>query len=586
MAHTKEATAAPEIVSDSRTPEQADEKDPQVFDEKPDSGSDVDPNTGGLAGVEKIEALTQTWTKPWLIVAYIFIWLVFFTDSLQQQIASSLLPYAVSNFGFHGLMAATGIISNIVSGVSKLPLARVIDVIGRTQGLIIMLVCVVISLILMATCPNVETYAAGQTFFWTGMNGIGYVLNIFMADTSTLKNRMILFGFTTTPYISNTFAGPAAAEAFVKGSTWRWGYGAFTIIIPAICAPIIIIFTVQMSRAVQQGLYVKPKTDRTIWESVKYWVIEFDLAGILLIVAGFSLFLLPFSIAGYQAHKWSEPRIIAMIILGGLFLIAFPFYEKHLAPKTFIPWEIFKNRTVLAACLLGGNMWISFYCYKVQFPSYLQVVYDLSISRAGIVGNIYNIVSCAWAVPVGFLMKFSDRYKWLGLAAIPLQMLSTGLMIKFRMPDTSVGLVIMCEVLGSLAGGTLVLVEQIAIMASVPHRDVAVGLALLGLVTSVGGAIGQSISGAIWTNLMPSKLERYLPDELKSQALLIYGDITTQLSYPVGTPERDAIIRAYGETQKIMIIASLVSLVGSAVWVCLLKNHRLSERQQTKGVLF
>lgn len=27
--------------------------------------------TGGLAGVERIEATTQAWTKPWLIAAYI-----------------------------------------------------------------------------------------------------------------------------------------------------------------------------------------------------------------------------------------------------------------------------------------------------------------------------------------------------------------------------------------------------------------------------------------------------------------------------------------------------------------------------------
>lgn len=212
----------------------------------------------------------------------------------------------------------------------------------------------------MATCNNVETYAAGQTFFWTGMNGIGYVLNIFMADTSTLRNRMILFGFTSTPYVSNTFAGPAAAQAFLDGSTWRWGYGAFTIIIPVICAPLIIIFTLQLNRAKKLGLYVKPHTNRTFWESVKYWLIEFDVAGILIVVAGFSLFLLPFSIAGYQAHKWVEPRIIAMIVIGGLLLIAFPLYEKYVAPKTFIPWELFQNRTVLVACLLGGNMWISF----------------------------------------------------------------------------------------------------------------------------------------------------------------------------------------------------------------------------------
>lgn len=212
----------------------------------------------------------------------------------------------------------------------------------------------------MAVCQNVETYAAAQVFFWTGMNGIGYVLNVFMADTTTLKNRMILFGFTSTPYISNTFAGPSAAQAFLDGSTWRWGYGAFTIIIPVIISPLIAIFTIQMRRAKKQGLYVKEKVNRTMWESTKYWVIELDLAGMIIIVAGFSLLLLPFSLAGYQEHKWREPSVIAMLIIGVLCIIAFPFYEKHIAPKSFIPFELFKNRTVLVACLLGGNMWISF----------------------------------------------------------------------------------------------------------------------------------------------------------------------------------------------------------------------------------
>ncbi|KAH6880516.1 major facilitator superfamily domain-containing protein [Thelonectria olida] len=574
---------APKAAAEVQQANIADENAPRD-DEKP--SSEVDPNTGGLAGVEKIEALTQTWTRPWLIAAYLLIWLVFFTDSFQQQMSSSLLPYVVSNFGLHGLMTATGIVSNLVAGVSKLPLARVIDVIGRTQGLCIMLFCVIISLILMAACTNVETYAAAQVFFWTGMNGIGYVLNIFMADTTTLKNRMILFGFTSTPYISNTFAGPAAAEAFLDGSTWRWGYGAFTIIIPAVVTPLILIFTIQMRRAKKQGYYVEPESNRTVLESIKYWIIELDLAGMLIIVAGFSLLLLPFSLAGYQEHKWREGRIIAMIIIGGLCLIAFPFYEKYVAPKSFIPFELFKNRTVLAACVLGGNMWISFYCYKLQFSSYLQVVFNLSVSKAGYITNIYNIVSCGWGVIVGFLMRFTDRYKWLGYVMVPLQILTTGLMIRFRMPDTHIGLVIMCEVFGSMAGGTMVMIEQIAIMASVPHRDVAVGIAMLSLVTSVGGAIGQSISGAIWTNLMPSKLGKYLPDELKAEALLIYGDLTRQLAFEWGTPEREAIVKAYGETQKVMLIASLVALVGPILWIGLMKNHRLSERDQTKGMLF
>ena len=40
-------------------------------DEKRDSDEAQDAtNTGGLAGVEKMQATVQTWTKPWLIAAY------------------------------------------------------------------------------------------------------------------------------------------------------------------------------------------------------------------------------------------------------------------------------------------------------------------------------------------------------------------------------------------------------------------------------------------------------------------------------------------------------------------------------------
>ena len=168
---------------------------------------------------------------------------------------------------------------------------------------------------------------------------------------------------------------------------------------------------------------------------------------------------------------------------------------------------------------------------------------------------------------------------------IPIRILATGLLIKFRMPGTHIGLVVFCEVIGSIASGSAVAIEQIAIMASVPHKDVAVGLALLSMITSMGGSIGQAISSAIWTNTLPANLEKMLPDELKGEAATIYGDLTAQLSYEWGSPARDAIVHAYAETQKLMLIAATVSLAGTILWISLMKNHRL-DKQQTKGVVF
>jgi hypothetical protein len=49
-----------------------------------------------------------------------------------------------------------------------------------------------------------------------------------------------------------------------------------------------------------------------------------------------------------------------MIIIGLLLLVAFGVWEYFWAPKTFFPFHLMKDRSVVAACLLGFNGWIAF----------------------------------------------------------------------------------------------------------------------------------------------------------------------------------------------------------------------------------
>ena len=48
----------------------------------------------------------------------------------------------------------------------------------------------------MALCQNVQTFCAAQVIYWTGMNGVDYVFNIFIADTALMENRLIWMAFT------------------------------------------------------------------------------------------------------------------------------------------------------------------------------------------------------------------------------------------------------------------------------------------------------------------------------------------------------------------------------------------------------
>lgn len=84
--------------------------------------------------------------------------------SLEEVIVRALNPYVVSDFQLHSLTAATGIMSYIIGGLTKIPIAKILDTWGRPQGLALTLFLWVIGFIMMAACGNVETYAAAQVF--------------------------------------------------------------------------------------------------------------------------------------------------------------------------------------------------------------------------------------------------------------------------------------------------------------------------------------------------------------------------------------------------------------------------------------
>ena len=121
-------------------------------------------------------------------------------------------------------------------------------------------------------------------------------------------------------------------------------------------------------------------------------------------------------------------------------------------------------------------------------------------------------------------------------------------------------------------------------MMAVPHDQVAVAIALLNLVTAVGGAIGQSVSGTLWAQIVPKRLVEYLPKGSKHLAPKIYGDITMQLSLPWGSPERQAVVHAFGDAQKIMVLMGTCAFVPCFIWVAMLENQRMSERKARKGL--
>lgn len=308
--------------------------------------------------------------------------------------------------------------------------------------------------------------------------------------------------------------------------------------------------------------------------------------GVFLLATGLVIFLLPFTLADSAPSGWRTGYIIAMLIIGFVLLVLFGLHERFMARQPFIPFKLLTERSVLGALSLSCTYQIAYYCWNSYFTSFLQVVTDLTIAEAGYVSSTFDVVSGVLLLGVGLTISKTGYFKWLLLIAVPLYIFAQGLMIHFRRPETHVGYLVMCQIFIAIGGSIIILCEQIAVLAAADHQHVAVVLACLSMVGWVGGAVGNTISGAIWTNSFPQALARLLPVDAQASLEDIYGSLDVQLSYEVGSPTRTAIQQAYGIAQERMLIAGTTIMVLSLIWVLLIRNYNVAKIQQVKGMVF
>ncbi|RFU77962.1 siderophore iron transporter mirb [Trichoderma arundinaceum] len=542
-------------------------------------------HTDAQAGVQGVEAIAIVWSKTALITAYILIWIVYFVMLMQQGAEAALNPFVTSAFQQHSLTPTVGILASIIGGVCNLTVAKVLDIFGRPQGYAMSLFIATIGLIMMAATTNVEMYAAAQVFWTVGNNALLYTVNIFVADTTRLHNRGLMTALTSSPNIITTWLGGPISNAFLNGPGWRWCFGAFSIIVPVTCLPLFGLLMFNYFKAKKLGIINSSKQDaKTPWTSFLYYCREFDAIGLLLLTAGLALFLLPFSLYPLQPLGWQSPLIICLLVFGVVLIVLFALWERFLAPVSFIPYSLLLDRNMIGACILGMVLFISFFCWNSFFSSFLQVVNDLDVTEASYVVQIYGLGSSLFSIAAGVAIRYTGRFKVITLyVAIPTYALFMGLMIYFRRPDTHIGYIVMCQIFISMAAGVVIITSQMAAMTAASHQYIAVVMAILSMFSSIGGAIGLTVAGAIWQSIFPIKLAEYLPPDEQPNLISIYSMLEVQLSYPVGTPTRIAIQRAYGDAQSMMLIAGTaiwaLGFVGVAIW----RNNNIKNIKQVTG---
>lgn len=304
-------------------------------------------------------------------------------------------------------------------------------------------------------------------------------------------------------------------------------------------------------------------------------------------MAAFLLLLLPFSLQSFGRAEYNSPTFIVMVIVGFLMFFVFAAWERFFARAHFIQYSLFRQPTVIGACSLAGFLFFSYYVWDLYFYNFCMVVYDLPVSMAGYIGQIYNVGSCIWSAIFGLIVYATKQFKYTCFGfGLPLILLGSGLMIYFRKPEMSVGYLVMCQIFIAFAGGTLVIGADMAVMSAADREGVPMMLSMVGLFSSLGAAMGSAVSGAVYNNVFPQGLHRYLPDDQKDQFQKIYtGGYLVQKTFADGTPTRIAINAAWGDYMKYSCIVAVAIMALGVPAVAVWKDYRVDAKQNKGQVM-
>jgi SIT family siderophore-iron:H+ symporter-like MFS transporter len=98
---------------------------------------------------------------------------------------------------------------------------------------------------------------------------------------------------------------------------------------------------------------------------------------------------------------------------------------------------------------------------------------------------------------------------------------------------------------------------------------------------NLGSAFGGAVSGAIWTQVLPSQIHQRLAgfNNATLTALAYEDPFSYALEYDVTTPQRQALIESYKHAQRLLTITGICLCVPLIVFASVLKNPKLNDQQ-------
>ncbi|KAJ9115780.1 hypothetical protein QFC24_006888 [Naganishia onofrii] len=540
-----------------------------IYDERGHIYStDSSDNLLAAAGVRRIEAINEQFTT-------VDRWIVFF------MIAAAAQPTA----------------------------AKIADVFGRIELIIVSVVFYVVGTIVEATSDGVSQFSGGAVLYQIGYTMIILLVEVIVADLTSTRSRLFFSFVPALPFVVsiadhlivdqmlmyecglqiNTWVSGDITSAVLSATTWNWGVGMWAIIYPVCTLPLLFMLFLAQHRAHRAGTlrdYKSPFAHYGAVGLVKELFWQLDVIGIILMIAVFALILVPLTLAGgvaAGAATWRQAHIIAPLVVGFCCIPFFVWWEMK-ARYPLVPFHLLKNRGVWAGFGIACTLNFAWSMQAGYLYPVLIVAFNQSVKSATRITSLYSFASVITGTLLGLVVYKVRRLKPFIIFGCCLFMVAFGLLIHYRggLSGSSKAGIIGAEIVLGIAGGCFSYPTQASVQVETRHEHLAVVTGLYLATYNIGSALGSCVSGAIWSQELPKQIEKAIGGN-STLAAEIYGSpYTWIITNPVGTPDRDAVNHAYQHVQRILCIVGICLCVPLIAFSLLLKNPRLTGDQSLK----
>jgi len=429
-----------------------------------------------------------------IVLGLTAIFLVYGTMAYFLQAINIARPKIAADLHGMALYSWSVSIVGLIGAFITLIFGKLSDMYGRRIMLLISIIFALLGSILSLLSTTFVFFIIASAIGALGGGAIMPIVFAVVGDMFEPVERSKWVGMLQIPMGIAALFGPALGGWFAGTVGWRYFFWS-TVPLHILC-----LILVPLGIPPLAHRYTKPKI---------------DVKGSLLVIVSCSTTIIGISLGGVT-YPWTSVQIISLLGIALISWILF-FRVEYGVEEPILDPLVLRNRSFNTVAVASFFSFFGMMGMMMYFPMFLQGIQGIRATTSGWIFTPYSLLMAFVAVPVGFLLARTRRYKWMyitGYGIVTAAMFGVILLSE----DSPILFSVIISTLAGLGLGAIPTVNTMVVQTAVPKRLLGAATGAIFFCLMMGVAIAPAILGSAERATYAKTLAASLPDGLDKVA--------------------------------------------------------------------